>query len=97
MTRFWVSWWDEEDARPKTWPPPPEIKGFWHSGTDADDRPAVCAMIDAESEGEVCELVEEHWTISEWRFRETVADDYRPGDRFPIPKWAEDRWKPKEG
>ena len=93
--RYWVSWVEsEEDYRPITWPPPSAVKGYWCSGYDADEAPIVCAVIDAENEEQLREILEKDWRPVEGdlRFVNEKADDFKPGDRFPIPGWAKDRW-----
>lgn len=90
MSRWWVSWFDKEDSRPKSWPPPAAILGFWCSGY-MGDQPSVCALVQAASKQEVQAVVEREWTVVEWWFCEERGDDYLPGDRFPLPDWSKER------
>ena len=47
----------------------------------SDDAATVCALIDAPSQSDV-EMALDGFEI---RFVEPRADDYTPGDRFPMP------------
>ena len=48
----------------------------------ARDDVSICAVIDAECEEDVWDLVAKHFPDFETRFCEHVADDYKPGSRF---------------
>jgi hypothetical protein len=100
--RWWVSWYDT-DCRPKDmvefkkdkWKPnTPDILGYWESGFDMDGHVTVCALLLAIDEAAVKELVKQYWEpcevrgVDTWRFIDPVDDDYKPSNRFPMPKWG---------
>lgn len=85
--RFWVSWFQpaQGDWGAKTDPPNEGVLGYWCSGYTGDDRPIVCAMIEADDELDAEAVVKKDWPAhSGWRFIERRPPDYLPGDRFPI-------------
>lgn len=48
----------------------------------AKDDCSICAVIDAENEDAVWDLVEKYFPDYEQRFAEIKPDDYTPGSRF---------------
>jgi hypothetical protein len=93
MKRFWISWWQPgEDHRPLGYPPNESILGWWCSGSrdagpDRQER-SVCAVVKAASEYDARMAVLRDWPeATDWRFCNEEADDYRPGDRFPLSDW----------
>jgi len=96
--RFWVSWVQPtEDYRPLRFPPHEPVLGWWCSGYDAGDNATLVALIEAEDKEAAEKVISTEWPEwTSWRFIEEVADDYLPGDRFPLSDWMEDRLKPKE-
>ena len=87
--RFWASWWSgnyEDEGCTK-----PPFK-FWVSGQRerANDDPgserdecSLCAVIDAEDDLAVWNLVKAHFPDYKERFCDPRADDWQPGGRFP--------------
>jgi hypothetical protein len=93
MARFWISWHQPTaDHRPLTYPPHPQVLGWWKSGYDSDDVAQLCGWIEAESEDMAKTYIRISWPEAErWRFAEQVADDWRPTDRFPLASWMRER------
>src|SRR5690242_10341003 len=93
----WISWHQAtNDYRPVSWPPPPEVLGYWCSGQTAKAFTLV-AIVKASSPAQAKKIVTEVWSpgVGEWRFCETrTIADGPPGDRFPPPDWAvkDGRW-----
>ena len=96
--RFWVCWYspvvrvvepaktpDEGDLVERDspeWQPPIVVRGEWVSGYRmSDDAATVVALIDAPSVDDINDALQGFET----RFVEHRADDYTPGDRFPMP------------
>lgn len=46
------------------------------------DDCSICAVIDAESEDDIWELVAKHFPDYQHRFCDEVASDFKPSDRF---------------
>lgn len=95
MPRFWVSWYSpvteviEHDSvkgdlveyDSPTFSAPTVVRGEWTSGWRmSDDARTVVALIDAPSVDEINAALA-GWEV---RFVEPRADDYVPGDRFPM-------------
>lgn len=103
--RFWLSWKERSpDYRPLTDPPNEAVLGWWKSGEAGDGSYAtLCACVEAPDEEAAQAAVLKSWPpykkkLVEWRFCEPVADDFTPGDRFPIESgWSKKRFaaKPK--
>lgn len=91
--RFWLSWHQPgEDFRPLAYPPNAAILGWWLSGRDANDVATLCALVTAEDETAAKQAVRIDWPEAErWRFCNQVADDFLPGDRFPLKPWMKER------
>jgi len=89
--RFWVSWVQRtDDYRPLGYPPK-GLLGWWCSGYDCDDNATLCALLDADTEDAAKAAIAKEWPETEgieWRFWNVVADDYFPGNRFPLPDWS---------
>ncbi len=89
MTRFWVSWWSGYYESEGCTEPPFQV---WISGArlrseDAEDTEkddvSICAVIDAENEEQIWEVVGKHFPDYESRFCNHKESDWQPGDRFP--------------
>lgn len=97
IQRFWISWaCTSEDYRPLTFPPHEAIRGWWCSGYD--DNAILCAVVDAENEGEAMKAVYREWPEAEaytqefdWRFIARRDRDWKPGNRFPPSEWMVER------
>ena len=90
--RFWVSWIQPtEDHRPVRFPPA-KMLGWWCSGEDASGNATLCALLDANSEQAAKDILAFNWPetryIEDWRIWDRMADDYVPGDRFPLSDWS---------
>ena len=97
--RLWTSWvCPQNDYRPVTFPPNTGVLGFWCSGYDGEDRPIVCAAIEAPNEEVAADIVRIDWPEFDgtWRFIEERADEWEPGDRFGLTSWMRDRFHAKE-
>lgn len=84
--RHWVSWiCTEDDHRPITFPPGVGVLGWWCSGYDPDDNAVLCALVEGQPE----QVIKADWPEFDgvWRFCEQTADEWRPGDRFPLSEW----------
>lgn len=89
MARYWVSWWQPDDAE---WSAAEGNLGEWCSGhrwrNYADrgevDEASIVALIQAENDHHAQYIIESTHSVIEWRFRDAVADDWLPGDRFPM-------------
>jgi hypothetical protein len=95
IRRYWISWWQPgADCRPLHFPPKEHrVLGWWRSGTD-DARTSICALVAASTEWTAKAFVAEDWPESidaEWRFVEEKANDWMPGERFPLSGWMEVR------
>jgi hypothetical protein len=96
MKRYWVSWHQlSDDYRPLQDPPQPEnVKAWWCSGSGSGYS-ILCSIVDAESEWEVRQAIEQAWgsgDVGDFRFIEECANDWLPGNRFPIEKdWERER------
>jgi hypothetical protein len=44
---------------------------------------SMCALIEANSEAEIWPVIKHHFPDYEYRMCEPVADDWKPGSRFP--------------
>lgn len=99
IQRFWISWaCTSDDHRPLTFPPHKAICGWWCSGYDADGNAILCAVVDAENEGDAMKAIFREWPEAkrhvrefEWRFIEHRDRDWKPGDRFPASDWMVSR------
>jgi hypothetical protein len=96
MSRYWVSWAQEtEDYRPVDYPPNRKILGWWCSGTDADDKAILCALVEAAGPSDARDAVYIDWPEAtqntDWRFFEEKPADFVPGDRFPLSDWMNER------
>lgn len=86
MARYWVSWYSGYYISEGCTKPPFQI---WESGYRErnDDTMktdlTLCAVIDANSEDEIWQVIERHFPDYEYRFCEPRELDYMPGDRFP--------------
>lgn len=93
--RFWISWEERsEDYRPLTDPPEAAIIGWWCSGKAGDGSfSTICAWVEADSEEAAQSTIVRDWPGDDrvWRFVNAVADDWRPGDRFPLSDWSKKR------
>lgn len=90
MNRFWISWHQPtEDWRSINFPPI-GVMGYWCSGyRGEDDVPILVALVDAESEDDAKAVVLKDWPeATDWRFVKKRTQDYRTGDRFPLPDWS---------
>ena len=91
--KYWLSWHQPtEDCRPLTYPPVVNVLGWWCSGYDADEVAQLCALVRAKSKDDAKAVIQTEWPEAErWRFISSVADDYMPGDRFPLEAWMQER------
>ena len=91
--RYWISWYQPtSDYRPITDPPTKRILGWWCSGERADGTAVLCALVDAQTEGEAKRAVGVSWPDDvEWRFFNECPADWLPGDRFPLDDWMRAR------
>jgi len=98
MQRWWVSWWSGYYADEGCTEPPFQvwISGYRDRdnapehcptcGLDTKrdrDECSICAVIDAESEKQIWEVVAKHFPDYEERFCTPKEQDFEPGDRFP--------------
>lgn len=94
IRRFWLSWEEKsDDHRPLTYPPNEAIIGWWCSGY-GDDYATIVAWVEAVDEDAARAAVAKDWpesASSEWRFCEEVERGWRPGDRFPLSTWMQER------
>ena len=94
MKKYWLSWvCSEEDHRPVTFPPGKGILGWWCTGYDGADNSYLVALVKAVDEDDAKVIIKNDWPEfdGEWRFIEEKADDYVPGDRFPLKPWMKER------
>jgi hypothetical protein len=96
MSRYWISWWEpSEDADALDIPAdmPVRLLGEWDSGhrdvrrvdrREPEEQTSMVALVEAENDGMAQYAIESTRTVVEWRFREPRADDWTPGDRFPM-------------
>ena len=94
MARYWMSWEERsQDYRPIRFPPGPKILGWWCSGEAGDGSyHTIVAVVEAD---DPWDEVEKDWPGAQdnERFCGTVADDYVPGDRFPLDsEWMVERF-----
>ena len=89
MKRFWCSWHQPTaDFRPLRDPPNDAVLGWWCSGERGDGVAILCALVRANSAGEVERAIEGDWPeATEWRFVEERTANWLPGDRFPLRDW----------
>ena len=94
---WWLSWFDEDERPLKVDPVQENILGYWCTGYTLDDPPkkAVVAAIQARTLQTAWAIVEREWDGPKNLRRFGSELERRPGDRFPIPEWAEGRW-PKD-
>lgn len=95
MKRFWISWTQyTDDFRPVTYPPSPEVVGWWNSGEDEQGNAILVALVESDSKENAKAIIcsEKNWPeageIDEWRFFEEKKSNWIPGERFPIPAWS---------
>ena len=91
---WWVSWYQPtEDIRPLKFPPGEKILGWWNTGYRCDDGAAtIVSKVIADAESHAKEEVIKDWPeAQEWRFCDET-DGSRPGDRFPLSEWMEERF-----
>ena len=96
LKRFWMSWVQPtEDYRPLTDPPNENVLGWWCSGYDSNDQAILVALVQAKDEYSAKVAVVVSWPElipdGEWRFCKEVANNYVPGDRFPMKEWERKR------
>lgn len=78
--RYWTRFISPgADARPVIVPAPCQ---WWCSGTTSDDDSVVCALVLSES-GDPFAALEKWWPGLRADSASEVADDWKPGDRFP--------------
>ena len=97
MSRFWASWWEDADCD-EVWEGRKDVKGIvseWDSGhrwtekvDDEYEQTSMVAVVEAADEDAARVLVERNRGVIEWRFLDQTADDWTPGDRFPMPETA---------
>ena len=89
LTRYWVSWWSGYWADEGCTEPDFQL---WISGQrdrenkDPEsnrDECSICAVIDADNEQEIEEVIAEHFPDYEMRFCNPCEPDWVPNDRFP--------------
>ncbi len=86
MKRYWASWWSEYSVQAGCTKPPFPV---WISGyrcrDDSDEYNdcSICAVVDAESEVALWEMVTKHFPDYEPRFCNETEADWEPGGRFP--------------
>ena len=91
---WWVSWYQPtEDYRPLTFPPVPELLGYWCSGSTYEDPPrhTLCAAVLGDSEAEAKANINKYWPeATDWRFCEKCEYEIDGwwSDRFPLPDWS---------
>lgn len=84
--RYWVSWWSGYYISEGCTEPPFKV---WISGSkerqdgSQKDDLSICAVIDAENENEIWQVVKKHFPDYKGRFCIEKPDDFSPGDRFP--------------
>ena len=89
MTCYWISWYESDphgDFRPFKLPLPKAIKGWWCSGSTAEDQPrfTICAHVEADNEDTAKKILAGFWGLGEFRFVHRVAPDWTPNPgRFP--------------
>lgn len=95
MSRFWCSWYQPgEDYRPITYPPPPNILGWWKSG-ETDEAATLCAVVEADNAVQAIGHIRnaKAWPeANDFRFADRAEDGWIPGDRFPLSDWMKPRF-----
>ena len=84
--RFWVSWYSTYHIKYKCTTPPFKIweSGYCDNPADEDiDLSTWCAVIEANSEQEIWQVIKNHFPDYEERFCEERNSDWEPNDRFP--------------
>ncbi|WP_396604920.1 hypothetical protein ACFLEY_22795 [Bradyrhizobium sp. YCK136] len=83
MPRHWASWWSGNYADEGCTRPPFKT---WVSGTrDRDeqrDEQSLCAVVDAQDDMEVKNLISKHYPDAEVRFVDEKPEGWEPGDRY---------------
>lgn len=77
--RYWTSWWTTSQG---DWPEVPFQ--FWATGSDMNNRVAVCALLEGPNRWHVEQGVIKYFPDAEFRFIEPRDHDWSPGDRFPV-------------
>lgn len=96
MKRYWISWEQlTSDCRPLHDPPNGNICGWWCSVCTGESDWTIWAVVDAEDSDDAERAIKQDWPEAPanncWRFFDEVAFDWRPGDRFPVKAWMEER------
>jgi hypothetical protein len=84
MPRHWASWWSGNYTDEGCTKPPFK---FWVSGyrprDEERDEQSLCAVIDAQDDLDVTNLIKQHYPDFEMRFIDEKPDGWQPGSRFP--------------
>lgn len=85
LKKFWVSWWTKYLASDGCTQPPFQM---WESGMKSDEDglytiSSMVALVEASEQQEIWSVIKNHFPDYEQRMCEPVADNWKPGDRFP--------------
>ena len=101
IKNYWLSWWqptDDPHLRPVTrdFEGGKHIYGWWICGGDMDGNNFICAWVKAKSEKKAKKIIKKYWPEAEnWVLCKEEADDFMPGDEFPLKDWCPAKKKGK--